>query len=146
MALASGVGCGVLFGADLPRYAWGAVQGAEIQKTTGGLPALQQCRQEPNSERRLRCYDEVAAKNAPPTYAGKLGYTTEPFTLDRPHLLRFRSQGVVFVLYVLDQHGQVVQNLHIGGGGEDTYLIDKPGTYSLQIDGSSRWQIWLDPV
>lgn len=107
---------------------------------------LQSCRAKADSGERLACYDDIAQRNAPPLYYGKLGFKTKPFTIDRPHLLRFRSDGVIFVLYLLDEKGDVVQNLHIGGGGEDTYLIEKPGTYSLQIDGSARWKIWLDPA
>lgn len=110
------------------------------------VAALQTCRAIENNEARLSCFDDVAEKNAPPKYAGKLGYKTKPFKLDRPHMLRYRSKGVIFVLYLLDKKGKVLQNLHIGGGGEETYLIEQPGTYSLQIDGSAGWKIWLDPV
>ncbi|MCW2318348.1 hypothetical protein M2322_003917 [Rhodoblastus acidophilus] len=46
---------------------------------------------------------------------------TELFTLDRPHRLRFRSDGVIFVLYLMDAKGEAIQNLHIGGAGEDEY-------------------------
>jgi hypothetical protein len=27
-----------------------------------------------------------------------------------------------------------------------TFLIEKPGTYSLQINGSETWRVWLDPA
>lgn len=117
------------------------------QKQTSDVMAeLQSCRAEPEPAKRLVCYDDLARRNSPPRYAGKLGMRTEPFEINQPYLLRFRSDGVIFVLYVLDAKGDVVQNLHIGGGGEDSYLIEKPGIYSLQIDGSAEWRIWLDPV
>lgn len=146
MAFSVALGLGVVTPAG--EMAWSETERAleKTERPVEVIEALQACRQENDAGKRLRCYDDVAAKNAPPNYAGKLGYTTAPFSLDRPHVLRFRSQGVIFVLYLIDEDGQVVQNLHIGGGGEDTYLIEKPGTYSLQIDGSSRWQIWLDPA
>lgn len=107
---------------------------------------LQACRRLEDGPRRLGCYDDMARRNAPPSFAGKLGMRTPPFELDRPHLLRFRSEGVIFVLYVFNADGEVIQNLHIGGGGEDSYLIEAAGTYSLQIDGSAEWRIWLEPV
>lgn len=113
---------------------------------TDMIGALQTCREELQQEERLACYDALARQNAPPRFSGKLSYKTKPFLLERAHLLRFRSQGVIFVLYLLDEQGNVLQNLHLGGGGEDSHLIEKPGTYSLQIDGSARWQIWLDPA
>lgn len=70
---------------------------------------------------------------------------TEAFEITRPTELRYQSDGVIFVLYLRDAKGEVLQNLHIGGGGDASYLIEKPGTYSLQINGSESWRVWLDP-
>lgn len=113
---------------------------------TSVVQALQGCRREHDDARRLACFDAVTRNNAPPRWSGRLGFKTPPFEIDRPHLLRFRSKGVIFVLYVIDARGEVIQNLHLGGGGEDTYTIEKPGRYVLQIDGSETWQIWLEPA
>lgn len=110
------------------------------------VQAMQVCRKRQEDSERLACFDELARKNAPPTYSGKLGFKTKLFELNEPHFLRYRSDGVIFVLYLFDEKGDVVQNLHIGGGGEDTFLIEKPGIYSLQIDGSAAWKIWIDPA
>jgi hypothetical protein len=116
-------------------------------KTAPNLVAeLQSCLQLPTDAQRLTCYDRLARDNTPPDYAGKLGYTTEPFVIDHPQRVRFRSQGVIFVLYVLDHKGDVVQNLHLGGGGEGSYVIQEAGRYRLQIDGSAHWQIWIEPL
>lgn len=94
---------------------------------------------------RLACYDALARKQAPPRFQGSHNAVTEFFTLDHPHRLRFRSDGVIFVLYLMNDRGEVVQNLHIGGAGEDEFLIDKPGVYQLRINGAEGWRIWLDP-
>ncbi|MEM6606719.1 MAG: hypothetical protein AAF671_13225 [Pseudomonadota bacterium] len=107
--------------------------------------ALQDCRALPDAKR-LACFDQLAQANAPPDYSGKLGFRTELFTVAEPTRLRFRSQGVIFVLYVLTESNEVLQNLHLGGGGEGDYVIKNPGRYKLQIDGSARWQIWLEPA
>ncbi len=109
------------------------------------LQALQICHRMKDVKARLLCFDNLARQNAPPRFAGKLGFKTKPFEINEPHILRYRSEGVIFVLYLFDAKGEVVQNLHIGGGGEDSFLIDKPGIYSLQIDGSATWKIWIDP-
>ena len=122
-----------------------AMDGSASRAERDIVDALQKCRAISDRDNRLSCFDEVASKNAPPVYSGKLGFKTAPFELLRPHVLRYRSEGVIFVLYLLDEKGSVVQNLHIGGGGEDNYLIEKPGTYSLQIDGSAAWKIWIEP-
>lgn len=135
-------------GLALALLPFSAVMAAELTPRQQGDLAdqLQACRRTADGAQRLACFDELARRNAPPRFAGKLGVRTAPFAIDRPHMLRFRSDGVIFVLYVLDSAGGVVQNLHIGGSGEDEYLIEQPGTYSLQIDGSAEWRIWLDPA
>lgn len=108
--------------------------------------ALRHCRALADPHMRLACYDRAATRFAPPRFAGKRSQTTETFTIERPHWLRYHSDGVIFVLYLRDANGDVVQNLHLGGGGEDSYLITKPGTYYLQVDGSESWRIWLEPA
>lgn len=94
---------------------------------------------------RLSCYDREVRKLIEPRFAGRLSMVTERFKVDVPTLLRFQSDGAIFVLYLKTGDDEMVQNLHIGGGGEDTYLIEKPGTYFLQINGSEGWRIWLEP-
>lgn len=118
----------------------------ETKKHINPSKALQQCRLKKDDKERLSCFDELARRFAPPTYKGRLGTVTDNFTLKEPHLLRYRSQGVIFVLYLRDKEGNVLQNFHIGGGGEKDYLIKKPGIYSLKIHGSASWEIWLDPI
>ena len=118
----------------------------ETKKHINPSKALQLCRLKKDDKERLSCFDELARRFAPPTYKGRLGTVTDNFTLKEPHLLRYRSQGVIFVLYLRDKEGNVLQNFHIGGGGEKDYLIKKPGIYSLKIHGSASWEIWLDPI
>ena len=123
-----------------------AAAGLRDDETAGLAVALQECRQLASDSLRLACYERLARDNAPPDYSGRLGFRTPVFTLDAPTRLRYRSQGVIFVLYVLNDRGEVLQNLHLGGGGDGDYLIARPGRYSLQIDGSARWQIWLEAL
>lgn len=95
---------------------------------------------------RLACYDREVRKLVAPSFSGRLNKTTEHFEITRPTLLRYQSDGAIFVLYLKAEDGAVVQNLHIGGGGEATFLIEKPGTYFLDVNGSETWRIWLDPT
>lgn len=124
----------------------GAKEDVVIKKHINAGKALQQCGRIEDEKKRLICFDELAIRFAAPTYKGRLGTVTDNFTIKKPHLLRYRSQGVIFVLYLRDEQGNVLQNFHIGGGGEKEYLIKKPGTYSLKIHGSASWEIWLDPI
>lgn len=95
---------------------------------------------------RLTCYDREVRKLHKPDYAGRLNFVTPVFDITKPTNLRFESDGVIFVLYLKTEDDQVVQNLHIGGGGEETYVIERPGRYFMQINGSEGWRIWLEPL
>lgn len=95
--------------------------------------------------KRLECFDAAAKKLTAPRFEGRLGLSTEPFEVPAQTRLRYQSDGVIFVLYLKDAKGEVLQNLHIGGGGEDSYLIESAGTYSLQINGSEGWRVWIEP-
>lgn len=119
--------------------------GPVIAAETEG-PGILACRTIASDVERLACFDREAVRMVPPRWQGRLSLVTERFKVEEPTVLRFASEGVIFVLYLKDDAGEVVQNLHIGGGGEDKYLIDKPGTYFLQINGSEGWRIWLEPA
>lgn len=107
--------------------------------------AFSKCRRIEAPEDRLRCYDRYEARISPPRFSGRLTFNTERFEVDRPTVLRFQSDGPIFVMYLKDDHDSVVQNLHLGGGGEGAYLIEKTGSYSLQINGSESWRVWVEP-
>ena len=135
-----------VYSAGLLALAVRSAAEAVHDETAGLAVALQQCRKLADESLRLACYERLARDNAPADYSGRLGFRTPVFTLDVPTRLRYRSQGAIFVLYVLNEHGEVLQNLHLGGAGDGDYLIAEPGRYSLQIDGSARWQIWLEAL
>jgi len=97
------------------------------------------------NDARLACYDREVRKLVSPNFSGRLSKTTDRFHIDRPTRLRYESDGPIFVLYLKSADGSVVQNLHIGGGGEASYLIEQPGTYFLDVNGSESWRIWLEP-
>lgn len=106
---------------------------------------MQACRAIAQPDARLDCYDALAAKLSPPKFSGRLTATTERFTITAPHVLRYESDGPIFVMYLKNDAGDVLQNLHIGGGGQQQYVIEQPGTYFLTVSGSETWRIWLDP-
>lgn len=108
--------------------------------------AFTNCRVIEDDRERVRCYDKLATTLSPPRFQGRLTVQTDSFEIEAPTLLRYESDGPIFVMYLKDAKGGIVQNLHIGGGGVATYLIEKPGTYSLQVSGSESWRIWLDPT
>ena len=112
------------------------------------LGALEKCRTVVQPDRRLSCYDDLdplaILSNSQPRFAGKLSVETDVFEIDGPTVLRFQSDGAIFVLALHNEAGEIVQNLHIGGGGEDQYLIEKPGRYFLRVNGSTTWRIWLE--
>ncbi len=108
--------------------------------------AFARCRVLEDGHERVRCYDRLSTMLAPPRFEGRLTAQTDLFDITRPTILRYESDGPIFVMYLKDAAGGTVQNLHIGGGGVATFLIETPGTYSLQVSGSESWRIWLDPA
>lgn len=119
-----------------------SISSASAAAQTAGIKA---CRPIADNEARLACYDREVRKLVPPTFAGRLSKTTSRFHISRPTLLRYESDGPIFVLYLKAADGSVIQNLHIGGGGESSYLIEQTGTYFLDVNGSESWRIWLEP-
>lgn len=109
-----------------------------------GMDAIKQCREVAEDAARLKCFDAAVKGMGEPTFEGRLGLLTEPFELKGPAILRFQSDGAIFVLYLKAVDGTVLQNLHIGGGGEDRYRIETAGTYRLQINGSESWRVWVE--
>lgn len=107
--------------------------------------ALAACHGTADTQERLKCYDAIALLASPPKFSGRLTATTDRFTITTPHVLRYESDGPIFVMYLKNDAGDVLQNLHIGGGGQERYVIAEPGTYFLTISGSETWRIWLDP-
>lgn len=105
---------------------------------------LQGCRKLADRDQRLACFDGLAIRHSPPRFAGRHGATTDVFTIESPQRLRYQSDGAIFVMYLRDADGKVAQNIVLHGGGEDSYAIEKPGTYSLQVNGSETWRIWLE--
>lgn len=104
------------------------------------------CRVMTEPGEKIACYDRLVDKLTPPTFRGRLTLQTDVFEIDRPTRIRFESEGVIFVMYLKNERGEVLQNLHIGGGGEDSFVVDKAGKYSLLINGAEYWSVWLEPL
>lgn len=111
----------------------------------GQAADLSACRQLAEPAARLHCYDALPVAPQPPRFQGRLTETTPPFAVDGPALLRYQSDGPIFVMALKTVDGAIVQNLHLGGGGEGRYLIARPGSYVLQISGSETWRVWVEP-
>lgn len=123
----------------------GAGQAAPSSPSEGEGKAMNACRSVAEDRERLACFDRLAARLAPPSFSGRLTATTDRFTVSTPTMLRYESDGPIFVMYLKNDAGDVLQNLHIGGGGQERYVIEQPGTYFLTISGSETWRVWLDP-
>lgn len=118
----------------------------EGRAAAGAREGVRGCLSVKPDDARLACYDREVRNFVEPTFSGRLSKTTDRFHVDGPTLLRFQSDGPIFVLYLKSAaDNAVVQNLHIGGGGEDTYLIERTGTYFLDVSGSESWRIWVEP-
>lgn len=121
--------------------------GAQESAETGVLrQAWRGCREIEADDRRLACYDRLRSHFEPPRFQGRLSATTPLFAVEHRALLRYQSDGPIFVMYLEDEHGNVVQNLHLGGGGEASWMIEGSGAYRLEVSGSDSWRIWVEPA
>lgn len=129
----------------LPSVLWTVPAFADQRLEEELKRSFAECKAMEGAEAKLACYERIGQRFSPPTFQGRLTLQTEPFDIDRPTLIRFESDGVIFVMYLKDERGDVVQNLHIGGGGASEYLVEKPGRYSLLINGAESWRVWIEP-
>lgn len=106
--------------------------------------ALAACRALSDTGARLSCYDRLPLADEGRTFTGKGSGVTERFLIEAPQVLSFDTDDAVMVLYLLDENDQVVQNLHRGGAGGGRYLIDRPGTYHVQINATGGWTVRLE--
>lgn len=104
---------------------------------------LRLCREVPSNEERLACYDALTSL-VELTIEGKGSAVTDLFEIKQPRLLRFHSSDAIMIVYLLDQSGEVVQNLHRGGAGEGQYIISDPGQYRVQVNATGGWYLRLE--
>ncbi len=102
------------------------------------------CRAMQEDTARLACYDALPMPRTDTAeFRGAGNGMAGPFDVTGPQMMRFRSDDAIFVAYLLDENGQVVQNLHHGGAGEGAFLIERPGTYRVQVNATGGWAITL---
>ncbi len=124
----------VLTLASLPAAAAGASDlGADILA----------CRKISDAGKRLACYDALPDDRPLFEFAGHGSGVTPPFEISGPTRLLYESGDIVMVLYLLDESGAVVRNLHQPGVGAGSFVIEHPGRYHVQVNATGSWQISL---
>lgn len=105
---------------------------------------LAECRALSQDGARLACFDRLAHPGDVVEFHGAGSRITPQFAITRPSRMTFISADVVMVIYLLDEGGKVVQNFHQAGAGQGTFLIERPGTYSLQINATGGWRVEVE--
>lgn len=136
----------VILAAGLAGLAAGLATAQATAQAAAGT-ALAACRALPDDRSRLACYDALPLSPPLPGetgFQGKGSGMAGPFTISEPRMLGFASDDAILVAYLLDDAtGAVIQNLHHGGAGTGYFLIDRPGTYRVQVNASGGWRIDL---
>lgn len=101
------------------------------------------CRKLGDGALRLVCYDQLETGAPVAEYTGAGSRIIPAFDVTGPTRLIFESMDAIMVVYLLDASQSVVQNLHQAGTGKGSFLIDKPGRYSIQVNASGGWRIRL---
>lgn len=130
-----------LVGAAAALLALSAAPSVKAVDVPTGLTA---CRQLSDDQARLICYDALVLPIQTRQFKGSGNAITPRFEVSRPSRLGFESQDAVMVIYLLDASGAVVQNLHKAGAGQDSFLIETPGWYSVQINATGGWRVELE--
>ena len=117
-----------------------AVLGAGPSTASDGLA---ECRRAASDPARLACYDALPLPDEHDriVFTGSGSKSLPAFHAEAQALLRFHSDDAVFVAYLLDRHGAVVQNLHHGGSGAGQHLVEAAGSYRLQINAIGGWRV-----
>lgn len=95
---------------------------------------------------RLACYDALAgdAGLSPLLqFSGSGSGTIGPVSVPASTRLHFESDDAVLVIYLFDDQGNVLQNLHRAGAGAGSHDITAAGSYRIQIDATGGWRITL---
>lgn len=108
---------------------------------------LAECARIGSGEARLTCYDRLQQDLTAPVqrFSGAGSAVMGPFDLPAGTDLQFESDDAIMVLYLLDDAGTVLRNLHRAGAGGGSHLIDDAGRYRLQVNASGGWRISLVP-
>lgn len=64
--------------------------------------AFAKCRAVEDDRERVRCYDKLANLLSPPRFQGRLTAQTDTFEVKEPTVLRYESDGPIFVMYLKD--------------------------------------------
>lgn len=104
---------------------------------------LSECRKVASDPARLACYDGLPLPDDHDriVFSGSGSKSLPAFHAKAQSVLRFHSDDAVFVAYLLDRHGAVVQNLHHGGRGAGQHLVEAAGSYRLQINAIGGWRV-----
>lgn len=105
---------------------------------------LLRCRAKTDAAMRLECYDALASRASATVHRGAGSGIIPQFELGGPTRLVFESSDAIMVVYLLDETGAVIQNLHQAGAGSGSFMIDKPGRYSIQVNASGGWLVRLE--
>lgn len=102
------------------------------------------CRKLGEEPARLACYDALQVHVAFSEFSGAGSRVIAPFDLPGPARLVFESMDAIMVVYLLDESGQVIQNLHQAGAGRGAHMIEQAGRYGIQVNASGGWRLRLE--
>lgn len=111
-----------------------------------GITALRGCRLNIDDEARLACFDRTVDKYLSFDFYGSGREHTPSFESPDGFRLGFRSDSVIFVVYVFNADSGELAKTYSSGPGEGEVSVREGGRYYIEVKATDTWKIWVLPL
>jgi hypothetical protein len=111
-----------------------------------GIGALRSCRLNIEDEARLACFDHTIDKYLSFDFYGNGREHTPSFESPDGFRLGFRSDSVIFVVYVFNADSGELAKTYSSGPGEGEVSVREGGRYYIEVKATDTWKIWVLPL
>lgn len=123
-----------------------SLSAAEVTVGDEGITALRGCRLNIDDKARLACFDRTVDKYLSFDFFGSGREHTPSFESPDGFRLRFRSDSVIFVVYVFNADSGELAKTYSSGPGEGEVKVHEGGRYYIEVKATDTWKIWVLPL
>lgn len=123
-----------------------SISAAEATIGDEGITTLRGCRLNIDDEARLACFDGAVDKYLSFDFYGSGREHTPSFESPNGFRLGFRSDSVIFVVYVFNADSGELAKTYSSGPGEGEVSVREGGRYYIEVKATDTWKIWVLPL